>query len=208
MTNLDFIIENYKKLHTEELILIAQKPADLEIEIIPHLQSELLNRNRKEEALLLTEYLVSRPKWDEKPTKDELVESIKARIDVGESLESISLDLKENGINLFEILGDQNKFQNKAFEYLTSLKEKGLDEIAIGEKMKETFGITEQETDVLKVQLKNKGRKNVIIGYIVLIIVGILGLISVALGGYISIGGMVLIGIAIWQIMEGNRQKR
>jgi len=208
MDNIDLIIENYRQLSTNELLSIAKNPAELRIDIIPHLQSELFNRNKKEEALLLSEFLIKRPKTYAELTKDELSENIKERIDSGESLESIKLDLKENGVNMLDILSNEAQIQNKTFDYLASLKSEGLDDAEIDEKMKSTFSLTENETDVLKRQLKAKGKQNLIIGYSLVIVMSILTIVSLSMGGYVGIGGILAIGIGIWRISEGYRQTK
>jgi hypothetical protein len=208
MNNLNFIIDNYKRLPTDELIEIAKNPEQLELEIIPHLQSELFNRNRKEEALLLSEYLIKRPKSVAELNKEELSEMIKERVDSGESLESIKLDLKDKGVDLFDILQVQNKLQDKALDYLTSLKEEGVDETEIDEKLKSRFSLDENEADILKRQLKAKGKQNLVIGYTLVIIMGLLSIAALSLGGFIGIGGLLLTAIGVWRIVEGHRQRK
>lgn len=125
MNNLQFVIGHYKQLRTEELIEIAGDPATLDPEIIPHLQAELLNRDKKEEALRPSEFLVRKPQPQQELSQKELAESIKERIDSGEPLESIQLDLKDRGIDLFAIMNSEAALKDKTFEYLTSLKEQG-----------------------------------------------------------------------------------
>ena len=208
MDNLNSIIDNYKRLRTEELIQIAKSPEQLQVEIIPHLQAELFNRNKKEEAILLSEYLVKRPKPLSELSKKELTEMIKERVDSGESLESIKLDLKDNGVDMFDLLETHNQVQGKVFDYLTSLKEDGLNETEIDEKLKSRFSLDENEADVLKRQLRAKGKQNLIIGYSLVIIMGILSILTLGSGGYVGIGGILLIGIGIWRIVEGYRQRK
>jgi hypothetical protein len=208
MDKLDYIIENYKRMRTEELVQIARDPSDLELEIIPHLQAELLNRDKREEALRLSEFLIKRPGPQKELTKKELAESVKERIDSGEPLESIKLDLKDRGIDFFEVMNQENKLKDKTFEYLTSLKEEGLDETEIDQKLKATFGIDESEADILKRELRNKGKQNLIIGYFLVIVVGSLSLLTLGAGFGITIGGMLLTGIGIWRIVEGHQQRK
>jgi hypothetical protein len=208
MNNLNHIIENYKRLPTEELIEIAKSPEQLELEIIPHLQSELFNRNKKEEALLLSEYLIKRPKSVAELNKEELTEMIKERVDSGELLESIKLDLKDKGVDLFNLLQVQNQLQGKALDYLTSLKEEGMDEAEIDEKLKSRFSLNENEADVLKRQLRAKGKQNLVIGYTLVIIMGILSIAALSLGGFVGIGGLLLTALGVWRIVEGHRQRK
>ena len=62
MYDLHLIVDNFKRLPTDELVSIASAPEKLRLEIIPHLQSELFNRERKDEALLLSEFLMDKPR--------------------------------------------------------------------------------------------------------------------------------------------------
>ncbi|MFT3679678.1 MAG: hypothetical protein QM791_05370 [Ferruginibacter sp.] len=208
MENLDAIIENFKRLSTSELLLLAQKPAELRKEVIPHLQSALLTRDKKEEAILLSEFLVNRPRLFNELSKEELTELIKQRIDSGENLESIKLDLKDNGVEMFDILNNETVFQNKTFDYLSSLKNEGLEETEIDEKMKAAFNLSDTEADIIKRQLRTKGMQNLIIGYSLLFIVVILIIASFAIGGNITIGAILLLALGIWRIFKGYEQRK
>jgi hypothetical protein len=208
MKNLNFIIENYKGLSTPELLQIASDPSSLEVEVIPHLQAELLNRGKQEEALQLSTYLIQKPKEYKTLSRDELAKIVQDRLDSGEPLESISLDLKDQGINVFDILQNESTLKDKQFDYLVSLKDDGLDESAINEKMKGTFNLTEEEADIINRQLKNKGRYNLIIGYSLVIISVIIILAALGSGGSIGFGAVLLVAIGLWRILEGHRQRK
>lgn len=208
MHNLDLVIEQYKRLRTEELVHIASDPAALDLAVIPHLQAELLNRDKKEEALQLSSFLVSRPEPAKEISKEELADSIKDRIDAGEPLESIKLDLEDRGIDFFAIMNNEAQLKDKTFEYLTSLKEEGLDDAEIDAKLKKTFGMDETEADILKRELRSRGKQNLVIGYSIVIIVGTLSLLTLGAGIGITIGAILIIAIGIWRIVEGYRQRK
>lgn len=211
MESIDSIVENYKRLSTGELIAIAAEPWDLRKEIIPHLQSELLARDRKAEALMLSEYLVQNTTI-KKPyqlySKEELGEHIKERLESGELLESIKIDLKENGVDMFALLESEQVLDNKKLNYLTSLKNDLLEEKEIDEKMKTSFGLTETETDQLKRQLKSKGTQNIVIGSTLVIVMTLLLMAAFENGGRIGLGAVLLIGIGVWRISLGVKQRR
>ena len=211
MENLDLIIEKYKHLTTEELIDLAKKPGELEREIIPHLQSELLNRDKKEAALSLSNYLINLPVVPvslKGLTKAELFELIKLRIDSGENIEGIKLDLQDNGYNMLDILNADEELKNQSLNYLTSLKSEGLSEEEIDKKMKATFSVTENESEILKKQLKLKGKQNITIGYSILFVTILVGLLAVGVGGRVSYGLLVGIGSGIWLVALGYNQKK
>ena len=211
MESIDSIVENYKRLSTGELIAIAAEPWNLRKEIIPHLQSELLARDRKAEALKLSEYLVQNTTI-KKPyqlySKEELGDHIKERLESGELLESIKIDLKENGVDMFALLESEQVLDNKKLDYLTSLKNDLLEEKEIDEKMKTSFGLTETETDQLKRQLKSKGTQNIVIGSTLVIVMTLLLMAAFENGGRIGLGAVLLIGIGVWRISLGVKQRR
>lgn len=208
MENLDTVVEKYKSLPSHKLISLAQNPEALRIEVIPHLQAELLNRDLKDEALALSSFLVNKPKSFKDMTNAELSELVRERVESGESLESIKLDLKENGVDFFKSLAEENQWKNETFDYLMHLKEEGDDETTINQKMNSAYGVNEEETDELRSQLKSKGKQNLIIGYTIVVVMVILAIAAFAVGGGIGIGAVLLIGIGVWRIAEGHRQRR
>jgi hypothetical protein len=141
-------------------------------------------------------------------TKAELFELIKLRIDSGENIEGIKLDLLDNGYNMLDIMNDDQELKNQSLDYLTSLKSDGLSEEQIDEKMKNTFSISENETEILKQQLKLKGKQNLIIGYSMLFIIGLLGLSSLAMGGSVGFGFLIIIGTGVWLVALGHKQRK
>lgn len=210
MENLDLILQNYKQLSTEELISIAATPSILEIEIIPYLQSELLSRNRKEEALLLGKYLMPTEtiRIYKDYSKTELNESLKERIDSGESLESIKMDLKENGIDIFQMLETEQFNEYKKLELLTSLKNINLEEPEINEKMTASFGISEIEIFELKRKLRRKGKQNIIFGTTLVVVAVVLAFAAVASGGHVGFGLILVILTGIERISNGKKQRK
>lgn len=211
MENLDLIIEKYKHMSTDELVDLAKNPGELERSVIPHLQSELLSRDKKEAALSLSNFLIALPTAPvnlKGLTKAELFELIKLRIDSGENIEGIKLDLLDNGYNMLDIMNDDQELKNQSLEYLTSLKTEGLSEEQIDEKMKNTFSITENETEILKQQLKLKGKQNLIIGYSMLFIIGLLGLSSLSMGGSVGFGFLIIMGTGVWLVALGYKQRK
>ena len=212
MVNLELILEHYKKLSTPELIKLSKKPDTLEPTIIPHLQMELINRGEKEEALLMSEFLINKHKPVEevrpKLSQSELLESIKIRVESGENIESIKMDLKHQGLDLFNKLDGEVKLKNMSVEYLESLKNDNLEDDVIDEKMQAAFGISAVENDILKRELRRKGKQNLVIGYsIIFLSILVVGLSFVA-GGGVGIGGIVLFASGIWQIVRGHEMRK
>src|SRR6187455_746903 len=128
MNDLRDIEENYKRMTDEKLIQLTMTPQDLRLEVIPILQQELLNRGQHQAAISLTGFLVKskeKPRFSEM-TVVELKQLVNERLESGESIESIKLHLKDDGVNIFDVLNDDMELQEKAFDYITHLKEQGL----------------------------------------------------------------------------------
>ena len=192
----------------EYLINLSSKPPDLRLDVLPILQKELLVRSLNKEALSITEFLV---KVKEKPrfkdmTELELKQLIAQRIESGESIESIKIDLKDDGINIFDIINEDAKLQDKAIDYLTQLKDQGYQEHEIDEKLKETLSIEKEDTEQLKLELKKRGKQNLIIGYSIAVLAALMMFLSLSMGGNVTIGSVILIAIGIWRIYKGSEQ--
>lgn len=139
MIDLKDIQENYKRMPLEKLIMLANNPKELELEAIGILQQELLNRNQTKEALSFTEFLINRKKENSigNMSMPELKQLIKDRLESGEPIENIKIDLKEEGIDIFDIVNSDNKLKEKAFDYILHLKENGNNDNEIDKKLKE-----------------------------------------------------------------------
>jgi hypothetical protein len=191
MDNLNLVEENYQRLSTDELIRIAAAPAALAPEAIPLLQKELIARNHPEEALALTRFLLDGPLRLSFLSVEELQKLVFERLESGESIESIKIDLKENGIDIFNIINAESGEMEKAFDYMLSLKDQGLDDTEVKEKMQETFSIDENATEVLHAQFKKRGWQNLVIGI-----------------SLVGIGTVLLAATGMWRIVVGARQLR
>jgi hypothetical protein len=207
MTDLSLIEDNYKRISTDELINIAKEPELLELEVIPLLQKELFSRNKQEEALALSNFLINGSS-ERELTKRELKEQAYERIESGESIDSIRLDLKDKGVDMFDVVYDSNKRTAKILKYLMALKEQDLGETEINEKLQKEFSMTEAEADIVQGDLKAKGRQNQVIGATITLFSGVIVIASIALGGSVGIGGVLLLGLGVWRIAEGAKQRR
>lgn len=207
MNDLRSIEENYRRMTIEKLIDLAMKPQELRIEVIPILQQELLNRGLNKEAISLTDFLVrskEKPRYSESSVV-ELKKQIEDRLESGESIESIKANLKDDGINIFDIINDENEVNEKAFDYISYLKQKGVGEKEIDEKLKKTFSMEKEDSEMLKIQLKKKGNQNLIIGYSISII-ALLLIITSFVGNRVTIGVIFVLAIGIWRIVKGYEQ--
>jgi hypothetical protein len=207
MIDITLVEDNFKKLSTDELIDLAKKPEQLNREVIPLLQKELINRNKPEEAITLSNYLVNGPE-KVNLSLEELQEETYERMQSGESIESIKFDLKEKGINTFDVIDNDNKRKNKVFDYIISLKDLELEDSEINQRLQEKYSITEEECEILKTSLKNKGRQNLIIGFASVGITLIIVPVVLSAGGSVGLGAIMIFGLGIWRIAEGTKQRR
>ena len=208
MNNLKDIEDNYARMDTEKLIHITNKPQDLRLDVISILQKELLKRGLNDEAMSITEFLIQSK---ENPsisdmTEDQLKAFIKERLDSGEPLENVKIDLKEEGINIFDFISDDSKLKEKAFDYLVSLKQKGLQEDEIDEKLMRNLSMDKEETEILKFQLGRKGKQNLIFGYTLLIVGSLVLIFTLGVQGRITIGGLLFLSLGIWRVYVGYEQ--
>lgn len=209
MSNLNDIEAYYQGVSNEKLLQIAQRPQDLRLDAIPLLQKELLGRGMNAEALLITDFLVGvkkdeseRPNYAEMSLY-EMQEHVKERIQEGESIESIKLDLRENGVDIFAILNENDNLKESAFEYMTYLKKEGFEEEEIAEKLEENLAIDKSDSEMLKVQIKNSGKQNLTIGYTLAILGSVFILLTLSSTGGFPISAVILIVLGVWRIYVG-----
>lgn len=214
MSNLNDIEAYYQGVSNEKLLQIAQRPQDLRLDAIPLLQKELLGRGMNAEALLITDFLVGvkrdepeRPNYAEMSLY-EMQEHVKERIQEGESIESIKLDLRENGVDIFAILNENDNLKESAFEYMTYLKKEGFEEEEIAEKLEENLAIDKRDSEMLKVQIKNSGKQNLTIGYTLAILGSVFILLTLSSTGGFPISAVILIVLGVWRIYVGYERLR
>lgn len=214
MSNLNDIEAYYQGVSNEKLLQIAQRPQDLRLDAIPLLQKELLGRGMNAEALLITDFLVGvkkdepeRPNYAEMSLY-EMQEHVKERIQEGESIESIKLDLRENGVDIFAILNENDNLKESAFEYMTYLKKEGFEEEEIAEKLEENLAIDKRDSEMLKVQIKNSGKQNLTIGYTLAILGSVFILLTLNSTGGFPISAVILIVLGVWRIYVGYERLR
>lgn len=171
MKNLDLIITTYKEISTEKLILLSKNPSDLQIEVIPHLQAELISRGKLQEVKELDNYLQNgiNERIDYRDfSKEEIHALIQERLALGESFESIKIDLKENGINIFDILKEEAKTEARHFDFIANLQNNGAHDAEIADKLNYAFGTSQEEAEELKAKYENRKRIGIIVGAILI----------------------------------------
>ena len=207
--DLSAIEQNYQAMATEDLIRLSKKPSDLRIEVIPILQNELLNRGKREDAMELSNYLIkTKTSEDIDMSTDEFTNLINERIDSGESVDSIKIDLKEKGINLVDVVIEDEKLRKKAFDLIIDLNKQGLLEKELDKKVMAAFSISQGDVDILKSQLRQRGRNNQVSGYDLVIISIIFMIVFFSIGGYVTITAILALVGGISMIVNGHDQLR
>jgi uncharacterized membrane protein len=105
------------------------------------------------------------------------------RLQAGESIESIRLDLIDHGIDPLEILTGYQNFKEEAFDYITHWKEQGQEEEQINQQLAEKYAITAEQTEFLKTQRIKSGKRIFIIGIIFTVLLVFIVLFFIGFGG-------------------------
>jgi hypothetical protein len=214
-SEIEKIADHYKSSPTFRLVRLAENPAGLPDELVPVLQKELLTRGEQDATLKLTEYLVQRNteiiqrqreeeqyKEETKPlTPEEARTEIMERLKGGESMDSIALKLKARGIDVFNELDREMILQENAFDYIASLREKGLADDALDQQLIKDLSLDQVEVDILKEKMRKHGSANITIGLVTTSVT----LVLMLWAGRFPILGVMLLGIGVWRIVEGQR---
>jgi hypothetical protein len=202
------IAETYQQLTTTELLALASDAASLRPDVIPYLRDELRKRNQNEDVIVLTPPLIERPKTYRDFTKEELNEMIRQRIETGETLEAIKIDLKHNGIDIFDIVNEENRHEDETIEYIVALKDEGFEEDEIAERLKTEMAMDEEQVTKIKTKMKKEGGIYLIIGYGMVILFS--GLVFAGLETGISFGidDFLKIGAGFLLVIKGHKQRR
>lgn len=160
--NSNIVSEHYSSMTTEKLIALSNKLSDLEPEAIVLLQNELLNRNKKEEALVITRKLIS---------------------------------------NKYLISTDS------ILRHITALQEDNYNENDIRSKLLDNFNIGDEQTELLRSELRITGRENLITGIALFLMPLIFGIFIVEKGGFVGITWVIiLMAIGVWRLYIGYQQ--
>lgn len=202
--------EIYSEMSDEDIILIAYQPEGIELEHIPIIQKELIKRRKQDEALMLSEYLIAanQKKNLARLSNEELRVYINQRVEQGESIDAISLDLKESGINIFDIVEAENKQCDDAFDFITDLKQKGYEEYEVDSKIKEKYSLQQDEVEDLRIRRNRSGKLNLIFGILIIIVAVILIPYAAEQGGRRYLGAVGLLVLGVWQVYAGYQKMK
>lgn len=177
MLNLEIIKEKYQEMLTDDLVRLSKKPKDLRDDVIPILKAELIRRGKRDAADALTNFNEDNSELKyQNMSLSELRQIVQERVNVGEAMDSIKIDLRLNGIDVFEVLKEEIQFQEEVYDSITKLKETGASSDDIDKHLEESYNIEKTDASKIKTDLKIKGERNQTWGF-VLIIIGCLFLL-------------------------------
>jgi hypothetical protein len=180
MLDLELIKQKYQDMLTDDLVRLSKKPKDLREEVIPILQAELKRRGKRDDADALTLLLNETPELKYQDLSlIELREIVKERMEAGEEMESIKIDFRLNGIDVFELLKDEVHFEEEVYNSITQMKQDGASTEAIDHHLAENYQIEKSDTDKIKADLIVMGKRNQNWGFILIIISSLLILLIV-----------------------------
>lgn len=177
MLDLENIKERYREMSDHELLKLARSPKDLREDVVPILKAELLKRGKKDEAASID----ALPEESEYANLSlaELREIVQERLAAGEHLDSIKIDLRLQGIDVFEILKEENKYVDGIHNTITQLKEDGKTAQEIDTHLEKSYNIETGTAVKLRSDVKLKGKRNKNIGFVLILISVLLGLLVV-----------------------------
>ncbi|MES2513021.1 MAG: hypothetical protein V4580_02710 [Bacteroidota bacterium] len=197
MLDLELIKQKYQDMLTDDLVRLSKKPKDLREEVIPILQTELNRRGKRDDAAALTRLLNETPELKYQGLSlIELREVVKERLEAGEAMDSIKIDFRLNGIDVFELLKDEVNFEEEVYSSITQMKQDGASAKEIDEHLEKNYQIEKADTGKIKADLIIKGKRNQTIGFILIVISCILILLIVFDNSIKGVKGSVILLIS------------
>ncbi|CAA0182338.1 hypothetical protein [Tenacibaculum maritimum] len=198
MISIEEIQKTYSKFSDDELLKIVRDIKSLRKDVIPILQNELKERNltiglEKVNDFLLKE--VTKNANENFEPKKFIEEELKQ----GYSLETIKHKLNHMDVNMFEVIGNDNRDDEFLRQFIETNKKKGIKIAEIEKDLKEKFNVPIEKTRALDEIIQKEGNKNKFIGFGLVVF----SILSIFLKGGIGISTMVLFLLGMWRIVLG-----
>jgi hypothetical protein len=201
-----FIIEKYQRIDTDELIKLLPDISEMEKDEVTVLRDELKKRGKIDESSIVNDYLNVIINQDNDIDLSDIHTYIENRLCNGEPVESLKIDLLERGIDINKIFLEDIKKEDKIYAYMTVLKKDGLNDSEISQKLNKEKGIDSENTQSLLEGLRKRGKLNVKIGIIIIILAISFAIFDLTTRNWISIrcftigaSGIILIAFGIKQ---------
>ena len=182
MLDLEIIKEKYQDMSTDDLVRLSKKSKDLREDVIPILKAELIKRGKRDNAADLENFKEDHSELQyQNMSLNELRQMTQERINAGEAMDSIKIDLRLNGVDIFEVLKEEITLQDEVYDSITKLKGTGASQDDVDKHLEESYNIEKSDASKIKTDLKIKGKRNQKWGFI-LIIFSCLLLLLIMLG--------------------------
>lgn len=139
----------------EELLANLREIHSMSSSDIVLLKQEFINREMFEESFAIDTFFSDQFDPSTLSLK-EIQALVSDRLQTGESIESIKLDLADHGITLAELIENEGKRIDAVFEKIASAPEQGINNQALNNALKDEYKYTDKELLEVKANLKKR----------------------------------------------------
>jgi hypothetical protein len=139
---------------------------------------------------------------------DEIRAIINRRLDSGEKLESIKVDLQSRGVDLLTVIAEEGEKTEAIDERLIELQSQGKTEEEIAQQLKKEFGISKEDAAQLPEQVKSRGAGLIAAGVLILIIAIPYAAVMLQNAEHMNRYFLALIPAGIVLVIAGWRRKK
>jgi hypothetical protein len=139
---------------------------------------------------------------------DEIRAIINRRLDSGEKLESIKVDLQSRGVDLLKVIAEEGEKTEAIDERLIELQSQGKTEEEIAQQLKKEFGISKEDAAQLPEQVKSRGAGLIAAGVLILIIAIPYAAVMLQNAEHMNRYFLALIPAGIVLVIAGWRRKK
>jgi hypothetical protein len=193
----------YKELPDSKLLELWKERNTLRSELVPVLKNEILTRGIK-----IDDSVVEVQSDYSDLSYKELQEFVSERLQTGESIESIKIDLADHGINVMELFNRESEKNEKVYNFLASSQKHDEDEEYVKQTLKEEYGIEEGEIPEYKQQMKSRAKAYISVGGVLIFLSAIFLLIASETGMGGIRGILALLGGGVFLLMKGLSQRK
>lgn len=139
---------------------------------------------------------------------DEIRAIINRRLDSGEKLESIKVDLQSRGVDLLKVIAEEGEKTEAIDERLVELQSQGKTEEEIAQQLKKEFGISKEEAAQLPEQVKSRGAGLIAAGVLMLVIAVPYAAVMLQNAEHMNAYFLALIPVGLGLVIAGWRRKK
>lgn len=139
---------------------------------------------------------------------DEIRAIINRRLDSGEKLESIKVDLQSRGVDLLKVIAEEGEKTEAIDERLVEMQSQGKTEEEIAQQLKKEFGISKEEAAQLPEQVKSRGAGLIAAGVLMLVIAVPYAAVMLQNAEHMNAYFLALIPAGLGLVIAGWRRKR